>query len=398
MYFSSRLPEILEPNEFTKILEKKRANGQKIIDLTHSNPTTAGFAFITSLSLPPINDTSSRYEPSAQGMKEAREAIRKYYQNNNHGLIDSDDLLLTASTSEAYSFLLKLLTDPGDEILIPAPSYPLFDFLATLENVRPSRYMLRKDDAGHWRIDFASLEQEISRLTRAIVVVNPNNPTGSFMTAEELQKLSDLCLGHGLALIVDEVFLDYKNHGGSTKPCSAIASSSVLTFTLSGLSKILALPQVKLSWIHTNGPEPTKEMAKQRLEFIADTYLSVNSMIQQTAASLFFCQREIQQEILARIRANESLLQSHVGLDPDLREGGWYAIIKLPENISDEQCCLELLEHSSLIVHPGFFYDFLEDNRIVVSLITPEEDFRHGLLLLQTYFQRNKNRPPRDCP
>lgn len=385
MFFSSRLPKSLEPNEFTKILEEKRATGQKLLDLTQSNPTTAGFAFASVTPLPLHKVTANRYEPLARGMKEAREAIRGYYQINNHGPIDSEDLLLTASTSEAYSFLFKLLTDPGDEILIPAPSYPLFDFLATLENVRPSRYMLHEDDAGHWRIDFTSLEQEISRLTRAIVVVNPNNPTGSYMTYAELQKLSELCQTHGLALIVDEVFLDYQKLGGSAKPCSAIVSSAALTFTLSGFSKILALPQAKLSWIHTNGPEPAKEMAKQRLEFIADTYLSVGSMIQHAAPSLLSCRGRIQQEILARIQTNESLLQAQMGLAPCLREGGWYAIINLPENISDEHCCLDLLKNFSLIVHPGFFYDFVENNRIVVSLITPEEDFRQGLLLLCTY-------------
>ncbi|MBU1566041.1 MAG: pyridoxal phosphate-dependent aminotransferase [Proteobacteria bacterium] len=392
MLFSSRLPESLELNEFTKILEEKKATGHKILDLTQANPTTAGFAFASAIPLPSISDVSHRYEPAAQGMKGAREAIRGYYRDNKHGLIDSDDLLLTASTSEAYSYLMKLLTDPGDEILIPAPSYPLFDFLATLENVRPSRYLLRQDAAGHWRIDFTSLEQEISRLTRAIVVVNPNNPTGSYMTAEELKKLSDLCQAHELALIVDEVFLDYENLGGPEKPCSAIASDTTLTFTLSGFSKILALPQAKLSWIHVHGPEPTKAMAKQRLEFIADTYLSVGSIIQHAAASLFSCQGAIQKEILDRIQANESLLLAEIGVDPSLREGGWYAIINLPENVSDEECCLDLLQQSSLIVHPGYFYDFVESNRIVVSLITPEEDFRQGLLLLQSYLNSQHDR------
>ncbi len=387
MFFSSRLPKSLEPNEFTKILEEKRATGQKILDLSQSNPTTAGFTFAPAINPSSGSDPTGHYQPSAQGMFATREAIREYYQNNGHGSIDGDDLLLTAGTSEAYSFLFKLLTDPGDEILIPAPSYPLFDFLATLENVRPSRYMLCEDDAGHWRIDFTSLEQEICRLTRAIVVVNPNNPTGSYMTAEELQKLSQLCQAHDLALIVDEVFLDYANPGTSAKPVSAITNTAALTFTLSGFSKVLALPQVKLSWIQVNGPEPQKAMAKQRLEFLADTYLSVNSMIQHAAASLLSCRGDIQREILGRIRTNESLLQSHMGVAPALREGGWYAIINLPEHISDEQCCLDLLMESSLIVHPGFFYDFVENNRIVVSLITPEEEFRQGLLLLRSYLK-----------
>lgn len=392
MRFSSRLPESLEPNDFTTIIEKKKASGEKILDLTQSNPTTAGFSFSPTTTLSLMHDAADLYQPSAQGMKSAREAIKRYYQTNHHGVVNSDDLLLTASTSEAYSFLMKLLTEPGDEILIPAPSYPLFDFLATLENVRPTRYMLRENDSGQWRIDFNSLEGQISSLTKAIVVVNPNNPTGSYMTGKELQKLALLCQTHEIALIVDEVFLDYGASNSSTDSCSAVTNTAALTFTLSGFSKILALPQGKLSWIHVNGPEELKEMAKQRLEFIADTYLSVNSMIQQAAAPLLSTQRAVQQEILARIRVNETLLHSQTEMSACIREGGWHAIINLPETFGDEQCCLDLLKKSSLIVHPGFFYDFAENNRIVVSLITPEEDFRQGLILLDAYIHRKSKR------
>ncbi len=385
--FSSRLPNSLEPNEFTRILEEKRASGAIIVDLTQSNPTKAGFSPQLASQIPLGCQPPGDYLPSAQGAKAAREAIKEYYQQNNHGVIDSDDLFLTASTSEAYSFLFKLLTDPGDEILIPAPSYPLFDFLATLENVRPTRYLLQRDDSGRWRIDFASLVQEISRLSRAIVVVNPNNPTGSYVTADELAKLTDLCRSHGLALIVDEVFLDYQNLAGTAKPRSAIANTGASTFTLSGFSKILALPQVKLSWIHVGGPEPLKTGAKQRLEFIADTYLSVNTMIQQAASRLLSSQKQVQQEILARIAANEQWLRTMTELAPSHREGGWYAIIALPAEITDEQCCLEVLTEHGLLVHPGFFYDFVEHNCIVVSLITPEEEFRRGLALLHSYLK-----------
>ncbi len=390
--FSSRLPDSLEPNEFTKILEEKRASGAIIVDLTQSNPTKAGFSSRLASQVPLGGQQSGDYLPSAQGAKVTREAIKEYYQGNDHGVIDSDDLFLTASTSEAYSFLLKLLTDPGDEILIPAPSYPLFDFLATLENVRPTRYLLQRDNSGRWRTDFTSLVQGISRLTRAIVVVNPNNPTGSYLTADELAKLTDLCRGHGLALIVDEVFLDYRNPADAAKPRSAIANTGALTFTLSGFSKILALPQVKLSWIHVNGPEPLKTGAKQRLEFIADTYLSVNTMIQQAAPRLFSSQKQVQEEILARIAANERRLRTMPKLAPAHREGGWYAILTLPPEITDEQCCLEVLTAHGLIVHPGFFYDFIENNCIVVSLITPAEEFRRGLALLHGYLDSRNRR------
>lgn len=390
--FSSRLPDSLEPNEFTRILEEKRASGAIIVDLTQSNPTKAGFTSQLAGQIRLDGCQPGDYLPSAQGAKAAREAIKEYYQNNDHGVIDSDDLFLTASTSEAYSFLLKLLTDPGDEILIPAPSYPLFDFLATLENVRPTRYLLQRDNSGRWRVDFSSLVEEISRLTRAIVVVNPNNPTGSYLTADELTKLTELCRSHGLALIVDEVFLDYLNPAGAAKPRSAIANTGALTFTLSGFSKILALPQVKLSWIHVNGPEPIKTGAKQRLEFIADTYLSVNTMIQQAAPRLFSLQKQVQEEILARIAANERRLRTMPELAPAHREGGWYAILTLPAAISDEQCCLEILTEHGLIVHPGFFYDFVDNNCIVVSLITPEEEFRRGLALLDGYLNSGNRR------
>jgi len=392
MIFSSRLPKSLEANEFTKTLEALRASGHKITDLTQSNPTSAGFTAASGLQYLADTTPPTLYHPSASGLPSARGAIKEYYRSGNHGHIDADDLLLTASTSEAYSFLLKLLTDPGDEILIPAPSYPLFDFLATLENVRTSRYLLQEDCAGRWRINFTSLEEEISRLTRAIVVVNPNNPTGSLLTATEMKRLSILCQTHGLALIVDEVFLDYSNPDNTMPPCSAIGNDCALTFTLSGLSKVLALPQVKLSWIHINGPQPEKDMAKQRLEFIADTYLSVNGMIQQAAASLFTGQHRIQKEILERIGNNESLLRAQMGDALGLRESGWYALITLPQHLNDEQCCLDLLHTCSLLVHPGFFYDFTDNNRIVISLITPEDEFRRGIDLLQDFFARQQEK------
>ncbi|EKD37305.1 MAG: aminotransferase, partial [uncultured bacterium] len=218
--------------------------------------------------------------------------------------------------------------------------------------------------------------------------VNPNNPTGSYITAAELRRLNELCQTHELALIVDEVFLDYVNPDvaeGEKKTFSVMANGDALTFTLSGFSKILALPQAKLSWIHVGGPEPLKKGAKQRLEFIADTYLSVSGMIQHAAASLLGCQPQIQQQILARIETNERFLQNETNLSHCPREGGWYAIIELPDRVGDEECCLELLKHHSLIVHPGFFYDFAENNRIVISLITPEQEFRQGLAILQRY-------------
>ncbi len=383
--FSKRLPEDLEPNEFTRILQATKAAGNRILDLTQSNPTRASFSFDFLQTGDTPGGIPHIYEPSAQGLPGAREAIRRYYQGNGHGSIAADDLFLTAGTSEAYGFLLKLLTEPGDEVLIPAPSYPLFDLLATLENVKPVRYDLILDGKGRWRIDFQSLELMISSLTRAIVVVNPNNPTGSYLTPDELERLNSLCRIHELALVIDEVFLDYIKQGQSKKPFSAINNRGALTFTLSGLSKVLALPQTKLGWIHVGGPDAEKEAAKIRLEFVTDTYLSVGSMIQQTAPALLACQQEIQPQILSRIEANEAALRAGIGLPVIHREGGWYAILELPDPLTDEECCLALLKDRSLIVHPGFFYDFAEADKIVVSLIVPPEEFAEGLAILREY-------------
>lgn len=252
--FSTRLPATLEPNDFTRLLLAKKAAGENILDLTRSNPTQVGFSYAFLKKDYCCNTIPDSYEPSAQGMQGAREAISRYYSDHHRSRIDCADLFLTASTSEAYSFLLKLLSEPGDEVLIPAPSYPLFDFLAILENVTPVRYPLQLNNQGYWRIDCKALEMMISSLTRAIVVVNPNNPTGSFITEVEIRVLNELCRRHELALIIDEVFLDYRNPAFAERsaPFSAVANSEVLTFTLSGLSKILALPQTKLSWIHVN--------------------------------------------------------------------------------------------------------------------------------------------------
>lgn len=383
--FGSRLPEALEPNEFSRILHAKKAAGEKILDLTQSNPTQASFVFDFFKRTSFFDALSDQYEPSAQGLLQAREAICRYYLDNDYGRSEADNFFLTASTSEAYSFLLKLLTEPGDEVLIPAPSYPLFELLAGLEKVTPVRYGLRRDTDGNWRIDFKALELMVSSLTKAIVVVNPNNPTGSYITAEELRRLNELCQTHELALIVDEVFLDYRNAALSHKPFSVIGNCAALTFTLSGFSKILALPQAKLSWIHVGGPAALKKAAKDRLEFIADTYLSVNSMIQHAAASLLAGQREIQQQVNARIETNEGILQTQTTLPHYSREGGWYAIIELPDHITDETCCQDLLEQHSLIIHPGYFYDFTESNCVVMSLITPVEEFRQGVGILQSY-------------
>lgn len=383
MQFSSRLPKHLDPTPFSRLLAEKRAKGETILDLTQSNPTVAGFAVDPWEGID-WGGGGRTYQPSPLGSKEARAAIADYYKESGHGTVDRDDLLLTASTSEAYAFVLKLLTEPGDEILVPAPSYPLFDFLAAMEKVHVGRYPLRLTENGSWQIDFPRLEEEISRATKAIVVVNPNNPTGSYLGYDEARLLSEICRRHHLALLVDEVFLDYPHPEHSGRHHSAVGLREGLTFVMSGFSKILALPQVKLGWIHIAGPEPLKSEARQRLEFIADTYLSVNSMVQAVAPSLLLRRGKIQEEICSRIAANEARLLA-AGIPAFPRQGGWYTILPLPPGVNDDHCCQTLLEKFSLLVHPGYFYDFAESNKLVVSLITPEQEFAAGVELLKCH-------------
>jgi hypothetical protein len=386
MQFSSRLPRHLDPNPFSRLLAEKRAKGERILDLTQSNPTLAGFS-VDPWDGIDLGGGGRAYQPSPIGSEEARAAIADYYRGSGHGPVDRDDLLLTASTSEAYAFVLKLLSEPGDEILVPAPSYPLFDFLAAMEKVRVGRYPLRPATNGAWQIDFQHLEEEISRATKAIVVVNPNNPTGSYLGCDEAGRLTEICRRHRLALLVDEVFLDYPHPEHAGQHHSAVGLKEVLTFVMSGFSKILALPQVKLGWIHIAGPEPLKSEAQKRLEFIADTYLSVNSMIQAAARPLLSRREEIQKEIKERIAANEAHL-STFGIAALPRQGGWYAVPTLPPGVNDDRICQDLLEKFSLLVHPGYFYDFAESDRLVVSLITPEREFAAGLQHLSHYLRQ----------
>ena len=385
--FSTRLPENLASNQFAELLAAKQAAGVAIIDLTLSNPSCAGFSFAGRPMPQPTGEANLElYRPSSQGLVAARQAIGNYYRQQHQAPIDADNLFITASTSEAYSYLFKLLADPAEQILVPAPGYPLFDLLADLEKVEAVHYPLRQNRQGLWRLDFPVLQELLSPRSRAIIVVNPNNPTGSLLTRSELAQLEALCKQAGLALIVDEVFLDYPASTVAERPRTALAQpGEALTFVLSGFSKVLALPQAKLSWIHVGGPEQLQQLAKERLEFIADSYLSVGSLIQQQAEGLLAGREAVQREIRQRLAANETLLQGVDGLGLSPREGGWYAVIRLPPGLDDEQCCLELLSHYNLVVHPGFFYDFADERTIVLSLLCPEESFGEGLRRLQAF-------------
>ena len=376
--FSSRLNWSLPTNPLARLIEEKRASGATILDLTESNPTAAGFSYPEDRIVAAMADPRSlRYEPAPAGHPTAREAVAAYYGSR----VEPDRILLTASTSEAYGFLFKLLADPGDEVLVPRPSYPLFDFLAALESARVVEYPLVHQ--GGWKIDFDALERRITPHSRAVVVVNPNNPTGSYLKKPELAWLIKLCREHDLAVLSDEVFSDYALVEDTERVSSLVNVEDVLTFSLSGLSKSVGLPQLKLGWIVAGGPAAARREAWQHLELIADTYLSVGTPVQWAAAPLLALRGMMQAQILERVRGNLGYLRSQIGSDSPWRlfepEGGWYAVIQAPRIHSEEEWVLTLLGEDNVLVQPGFFFDFAAEAFLVVSLLAKSEDFRKGV-------------------
>ena len=370
--YSSRLRWDLAPNRLTRLLDERRSAGAAILDLTESNPTAAGFAYPSDRILAALADPRAlTYQPAAAGLPSARAAVSEYYS----GRIDPGRVLLTASTSEAYAFVFKLLADPGDEVLVPRPSYPLFDFLAALDGVRVVQYPLVYHNG--WTIDFDALARSITPRTRAIVLVNPNNPTGSFLKQSELGPLIALASQHRLALISDEVFSDYAIRADARFVRSLVDVTEVPTFCLSGLSKVSGLPQLKLGWIVTG------EQAFERLELIADTYLSVSAPVQLAAPVLLGLRTQLQHQIIARVRANRAFLVSQIGPASPWRlletEGGWYAILEAPRIQSEEEWVLSLLASDGVLVQPGFFFDFEREAFLVLSLLTSDAVFQEGV-------------------
>ncbi len=379
--FASRTGWPLAPNRFSAVLDRHRASGREALDLTESNPTRCGFAYDRSLLAGLADHRSLAYDPHPNGLRAAREAVCGYYRQRG-AEIDPEQAILTASTSEGYSFIFRLLCDPGDEVLVPAPSYPLFEFLASIQDVKLVSYPLLYDHG--WQIDLHGLAEALSSRTRAILVVHPNNPTGSFVKPAETDILDSLCRARELALVADEVFLDYA-HDSVTRQSFA-SPRQALTFTLSGISKICALPQMKLAWIVTGGPPELARKALARLEVIADTYLSVNMPV-QLALPDFLAQRdEIQRQVKERVAANLAELDRQLATQELVRrlevEGGWYAVLRVPATRSDEELAIALLEEQSVVVHPGHFYDFPAEGYLVVSLITPSGVFAEGVKLV----------------
>jgi alanine-synthesizing transaminase len=374
--FSRRTGWNLAPNSLTIAHQEALSSGRKIIDLTISNPTRTGIEYDSSAILNALtNPKALDYDPQSKGLRSAREAVARYYAR----IIDPENLILTTSTSEGYSYVFRLLCNPDEEILVPKPSYPLFDFLADLQDVKAVPYSLIYDH--DWQIDFHSLETGLTKNSRGIVLVHPNNPTGSYISGQERKRLNELCHRHQLALVVDEVFLDY-GHDGEHRTTFA-ENNEALTFTLSGVSKISALPQMKLAWMAVSGPQSDVAAAMQRLEIIADTYLSLNAPVQLAAAVLLDQRKTIQPQLMRRVRANVSELDRQLARQKSCSrleiQGGWYAVLQIPVTRSDEDFAVELLRRSDVLVHPGHFYDFSSDGYLVLSLITCEEEFRKGI-------------------
>lgn len=379
--FSHRTDWKLTPNRFTEAQEQLRAAGQEIVDLTLSNPTRAELHYDEEAIMQAlIQPEALEYDPQPKGLLSARKAVTDYYRKQHEEFdIDPEALVLTTSTSEGYSYVFRLLCNPDDEILVPKPSYPLFEFLAGLQDVKLVPYPLLYDHG--WQMDFPSLYKSITHRTRAVVVVHPNNPTGSYISSTERDELNVFCREYDLSLIVDEVFLDYAHDGAARQTFAT--NDAVLTFTLSGISKISALPQMKVAWIVTSGPVTQTSGALARLEIIADTYLSMSAPLQLAAPVLLEQRRNIQPLLLDRVRANLEELDRRLAKQNNCErlavEGGWYAVLRVPAMQSDEELAIDILRKVAVLVHPGHFYDFPSDGYLIISLITPPENFRKGI-------------------
>ena len=374
--FSARTGWDVGESEFAKAIREARASGRRLLDLTVSNPTACGFEYDIAGILGALGDRRTMvYDPDPRGMRSAREAVGGYYAD--HGAeVDPDSVVMTTSTSEGYGYLFRLLCDARDEVLVAQPSYPLFDFLADLEDVQLRSYPLFYDYG--WWIDFAELERRIGPRTRAIVVVHPNNPTGHATQAGERARLEEICARHGLALIVDEVFLDYPIAEDGKLRSFAVGEHPVLTFCLSGMSKISALPQMKAGWIVGLGPDGVRREAMGRLEVIADTFLSMNAPVQLALPVWLKDRGGIQGQILRRVRENYSVAVRS-GVEVLRLEAGWSAILRLPQMEREEDVAGRLLREAEVVVHPGSFYGIAEAGRVVVSLIVPANEFAEGL-------------------
>jgi len=371
--FSRRLAWDQAPNAVSRLLDAKRAAGRRILDLTEANPGRAGISLAAQEVLDPLRHAASlSYQPSPLGLEATRHAVARHLGT------PAERLVLTASTSEAYSYLFKLLADPQDGLLVPQPSYPLFEYLARLEGLTIRPYPLRYHEG--WWLDTQELARQITKRSRGIIVVNPNNPTGSYLKQEELERLARLCATRNLALISDEVFFPYALEPGLNRVSTANVNDC-LTFTLGGLSKLLGLPQMKLGWIQVSGPEPLVQSSLAKLELIADSYLSVSAPVQHAAISWLERQPAFCNLLMARLTRNLQTLREFT--EPLRLEGGWYATILLRKDRSEEDWAVFLLDRHDVLIQPGYFYDFGAEAFAVISLLTAPREMAEGLRRLR---------------
>ncbi len=385
--FAKRTNWNLTPNRLSAALAAHREAGKALLDLTVSNPTECGFEYDGSAILKALSNAAAlSYEPNPRGLESARRAVAGYYADRKEH-VSVEDIFLTTSTSEAYSYVFRTLCDPGDEVLIPSPSYPLFDFLADIQDVRLVRYPLLYDHG--WQIDFHALEQAITPRARGIIVVHPNNPTGHFAKRAEIAKLNSICSAREMAIIADEVFLDFALE--ENRPASFAGNRGAPTFTLSGLSKISGLPQMKAAWLIAGGPQQWKSDVLARLEVIADTYLSMNTPVQLAIPKFLEQHHAFQEQVIRRVRRNLAELDRQLAGQKAVTrlrvEGGWCAVLSVPAVRSDDDLALALLDEKGLYVHPGHFYDFFSEQFLVVSLIAPEVQIRQGVSEILAFFR-----------
>jgi len=382
--FSDRTPGDLSPNLIAKAVE--RAAGQRILDLTESNPTRCGFDYPSSLLESLGRPAALAYDPLPFGLPQARQAVADYL-NAKGQKVDPAQVVLTASTSEAYSYLFKLLGDSGSSFLVPIPGYPLLDHLLRLEGMERVPYPFQTK--SHWPVDLVQTEKAVDSACRGLVVVNPQNPTGAFLGARDQEALGRLCEEKQLSYISDEVFADFAYSGGAFKPW---VPKNTLSFRLGGLSKSLGLPQLKLSWIILDGPAKLLAECRERLELVADTYLSVNTPVQQALKELLKFASPFQKQLLDRVLSNRRFLAERLkGTDKGLlwpAQGGWYALAEVKEKgIRDEQCVLDLLEKHRVLVQPGGFDDFPEGCFMVLSLLPKGDIFEEAVDRIGRYLE-----------
>lgn len=378
--FAQRTDWTLSSNRIARTLSQLRSANIDVIDLTESNPTRCGFDYPGEAILKPLAaKVNLRYDPQPQGHPAARAVIARYYQAKGFD-VGAENIFLVASTSEAYAYLFRLLVNPRERLLFPRPSYPLFQFLGDLNDVQLDFYPLVYQNG--WQIDSQNLKKLMRSDTKAVVLVNPNNPTGSFIKKDEQNMLNALCQQKNIPIICDEVFWDFA-FDESKNRTSFAGDRHVLTFTLGGLSKTLALPQMKLSWIILSGPAEAAALARERLEVIADTYLSVNTPVQNALERWFPLKEQIQGQIKERLRNNLDFLVKEISsancqlLTP---QGGWYAVLKIPGLKGEEELVLKLLSEDHVFVHPGYFFDFPEEETyLVLSLLPSYAVFQEGI-------------------